>query len=165
MRRRSPVTATRLLAAASAERTRISYARFPVHRADHQTLLRELKGSLGAPEFSMVWAEGEQLSLADAIAPARTRRGSQRRPATGWDALTPAELRVVALVAEGLNNVQIAERLFVTHDTVKGHVASAFRKLGISNRTELAAEATRRHQRKWQPSNSANALGDRRPLR
>lgn len=143
-RRRSPATATRLLAAVSAERTRISYARFPVHRADHQLLLHVLEDTLGAAEFDRVWAEGEHISLTDAIALAQSRRGSRRRPTTGWDALTPAELRVVALVGEGLSNRQIAERLFVTRDTVKGHVASALRKLGISNRTELATEATRR---------------------
>lgn len=55
----------------------------------------------------------------------------------------PAELRVVALVGDSLNNIQIAERLFLTRNTVNGHVAAAFRKLGISNRTELTAEALR----------------------
>lgn len=143
-RRRSPVTAVRLLGAAAAARTQTGYARFKLHLGDHKALLRDLESVLGAAEFSRVWSEAEQLSLADAIALARTRRGSRRRPVGGWDALTPAEHRVVALVGEGLNNVQIAERLFVARETVKSHVASAFRKLGVSSRTELAAEYSRR---------------------
>lgn len=139
--RRSP-PAVRLFAAAAA-RTLTGYARFTLHLAAHTTLLRHLETALGAAEFSSVWAEAGRLSLADAIALAQTRRGSRRRPPTGWDALTPAELGVVALVGEGLHNGQIAERLFVTRETVKSHLASAFRKLGVSSRTELAVEAAR----------------------
>ncbi len=143
VRRRSPVTAVRLLAAAAAARTQTGYARFTLHIAANAALLRHLETALGAAEFSRVWSEAEQLPLAEAIALAQTRRGSRRRPTTGWDALTPAELRVVALVGEGLNNGQIAERLFVTRETVKSHLASAFRKLGVSSRTGLAVEAAR----------------------
>lgn len=85
------------------------------------------------------------MSVDDAVAYVQRNRGARGRPSFGWDALTPAEQRVVSLVREGLNNVQIAERLFVTRDTVKGHVSAAFRKLGVSNRAELAAEVAR-HQ-------------------
>lgn len=143
-RRRSSVTAVRLLGAAAAARAQSGYAHFKLHLAAHAALRRDLENALGAEQFSRVWAEANQLPLADAIALARSRRGSRRRPASGWDALTPAEHRVVALVAEGLNNSQIADRLFVTRETVKSHVASVFRKLGVSSRTELAAEAARR---------------------
>ncbi len=69
------------------------------------------------------------------------------RPVTsgrGWDALTEAELRVIALVAEGLTNPQIAARLFVSAQTVKTHMKNVFRKLGVSSRAELAALATRK---------------------
>jgi DNA-binding NarL/FixJ family response regulator len=142
--RRSPVTAVRLLGAAGAARSSIGYARLKLHIADHVSVVRDLEAALGVAEFTRVWDEGERLSLADAVALARTRRGSRRRPTTGWDALTPAELRVVKLVGKGLNNVQIAERLFVTRETVKGHVSVALRKLGVTNRVELAAEAARR---------------------
>ncbi|HYP24794.1 MAG TPA: helix-turn-helix transcriptional regulator [Actinomycetota bacterium] len=69
------------------------------------------------------------------------------RPVTGargWDALTAAELRVIALVTEGLTNPQIAARLFVSAQTVKTHMKNVFRKLGVSSRAELAALATRK---------------------
>jgi DNA-binding CsgD family transcriptional regulator len=62
-----------------------------------------------------------------------------RRPwLTGLDALTPSELRVARLAAGGASNQEIAQSLFVTTQTVKGHLSSAYRKLGITARTELA---------------------------
>ncbi len=143
-RRQHPASAVRLLGAAETERARLSYARAGVHTDGHEALLRDLEQQLGADDFARVWAEGERLSVGDAVALARSRRGSRARPATGWDSLTPAERRVVELVGQGLTNTQIAVRLFVTRDTVKGHVSAAFRKLGVANRTELAAEAARR---------------------
>ena len=53
---------------------------------------------------------------------------------------------MVALVAEGLSNPQIGQRLFVSPRTVQTHLAHVFTKLGISSRAQLAAEATRRRQ-------------------
>jgi DNA-binding NarL/FixJ family response regulator len=53
---------------------------------------------------------------------------------------------VVALVAEGLSNPQIGQRLFVSPRTVQTHLAHVFTKLQITSRTQLAAEATRRRQ-------------------
>jgi DNA-binding CsgD family transcriptional regulator len=74
----------------------------------------------------------------------RGRRGARRRPPTGWESLTPTEHRVVDLVVEGLSNPKIGERLFISRRTVQTHLAHVFTKLGISSRTQLAAEATRR---------------------
>lgn len=143
--RRSPGLATRLLAAASCARTRTGYARDHLHTTAHSVLVAELGRELNEA-FETAWFEGEKLTLPDAVALARRGRGRRRRPAIGWEALTPAERRVVALVGEGLNNGQIAQRLFVTRETVKSHVSHAFTKLGVSNRTGLAAEAARRAQ-------------------
>ncbi|HEY0639925.1 MAG TPA: LuxR C-terminal-related transcriptional regulator [Pseudonocardiaceae bacterium] len=57
------------------------------------------------------------------------------------DDLSPRELGVVDLVARGMTNRQIAESLFVSTRTVKGHVRSAMRKLGVRSRTALAIAA------------------------
>ncbi|MBW3665317.1 MAG: LuxR C-terminal-related transcriptional regulator [Actinobacteria bacterium] len=65
-------------------------------------------------------------------------RGARRRPATGWASLTPAEIRVARLVAEGLTNPDIADRLYVSRRTVESHVSSVLRKLSLSSRVELA---------------------------
>jgi DNA-binding CsgD family transcriptional regulator/tetratricopeptide (TPR) repeat protein len=74
----------------------------------------------------------------------RPMRHAPRRPSFGWESLTPTELRVVGLVAEGLTNRQAAERLYVSRRTVATHIEHVFDKLGHSNRVELAADAIRR---------------------
>ena len=73
------------------------------------------------------------------------RQGARGRPASGWRSLTATELTVADLVAEGLSNPQVGERLYVSRRTVQTHLAHIFAKLGISSRAELAAEVTRRH--------------------
>ncbi len=62
----------------------------------------------------------------------------------GHDALTPRELEVLRLVAQGLSNRAMAERLFVTERTIKFHVSSLLSKLGAENRTEAVSIAVRR---------------------
>ena len=57
---------------------------------------------------------------------------------TGVDALTASELRVAKLAADGLSNVEIAQRLFVTRKTVEKHLSNAYMKLDISGRAELS---------------------------
>jgi DNA-binding CsgD family transcriptional regulator len=75
------------------------------------------------------------------------RRGTRRRPRTGWDSLTETERTVIDLVAEGLSNPQIGERLFVSRRTVQTHLAHVFQKLQLSSRSELASAVTRRRGR------------------
>jgi DNA-binding CsgD family transcriptional regulator len=63
---------------------------------------------------------------------------SAGRLARSLDRLTPSQRSVVELVAAGLSNGQIAERLVVSRRTVESHVSSAYRSLGVTNRVELA---------------------------
>ena len=72
------------------------------------------------------------------------RRGPRRRAATGWDALTPAELTVARLVADGRPNPDIAANLFVSRRTVEVHVSHILSKLGVRSRLEIAREGARR---------------------
>ena len=65
-----------------------------------------------------------------------------RRHDTGLPLLTPREQAVARLVAEGLTNREIAERLFVSVKTVEYHLANAFTKLGVRSRAHLAARVT-----------------------
>jgi DNA-binding CsgD family transcriptional regulator len=63
----------------------------------------------------------------------------------GWAAMTSSELAVAQLVAEGLTNREVAERLFVSPHTVNSHLRHVFAKLRINSRVELARLA-RDHQ-------------------
>jgi len=69
-------------------------------------------------------------------------KASGARPRSEWrtgvEALTPSELRVARLAAEGRTNREIAQTLYVTLKTVEGHLARVFDKLRITGRAELA---------------------------
>src|SRR5262249_12710379 len=66
---------------------------------------------------------------------ARPRRASL----TGLEALTPSERRVAELAAGGMSNPEIAQAVFVTLNTVEGHLRHVYQKLSVGSRTQLPA--------------------------
>ena len=64
---------------------------------------------------------------------------SRRRDPETRDGLTPQELQIAQLAAEGLTNREIGQRLYLSHRTIATHLYRVFPKLGITARTELAA--------------------------
>jgi DNA-binding CsgD family transcriptional regulator len=131
----------RLLAAAEALDARAGRHRpfAALARADAERAVAALGD--GAAQ---VRAEGAALDAPTAVGYARRARGERRRPSFGWESLTPTELQVVQLAAQGLSNAAIAERLFVARGTVKTHLEHVYAKLGLRGRTELAAAVVRR---------------------
>ena len=69
-------------------------------------------------------------------------RSQSKGPEPGFD-LTPRELEVLALMVEGLNNPEIAERLTISRATASVHVSNILSKLGVSNRVEATTLALR----------------------
>jgi LuxR family maltose regulon positive regulatory protein len=71
---------------------------------------------------------------------------SQRgKPHAVPEPLSDRELEILGLVAAGLTNREIADKLFISAETVKKHAGNIFAKLGVSNRTEAAARARSLH--------------------
>ena len=72
----------------------------------------------------------------------RLREGAPSEPEE-LRRLTPQERRILGLVAEGLTNRQIGERLFLAEKTVKNYMSTVLAKLGLESRTQAAVLATR----------------------
>jgi DNA-binding CsgD family transcriptional regulator len=75
----------------------------------------------------------------------RRRVATAEKPATGWAAMTKSELAVAQLVANGLTNREVAERLFVSPHTVNTHLRQVFAKLEVNSRVDLTRLATERN--------------------
>lgn len=70
-------------------------------------------------------------------------RASAEESVVAETGLTERELTILRLVAEGLSNMDIAGKLYVTEQTVKFHLSNIYRKLGVANRTEATRFAYR----------------------
>lgn len=78
----------------------------------------------------------------------RVRESARREHAEAFEELTDQEMRVLAQVAEGKTNREIAEELYLGEGTVRNYVSSILSKLDLSNRTEAAAYAVKHSVRK-----------------
>jgi DNA-binding NarL/FixJ family response regulator len=74
-------------------------------------------------------------SPSDGGGPGSVKGGRERSP------LSAREREIVALVAQGYKNKEMAEKMFISEQTVKNHLHNIFDKLGVSDRLELALYA------------------------
>ena len=74
----------------------------------------------------------------------RRRVTAAEKPVKGWAAMTKSELAVTELVADGLTNREVAERLFISPHTVNTHLRQVFAKLDVKSRVGLTRLATER---------------------
>ncbi len=104
-----------------------------------------LKEIIGTDLVSAVRHVAAGMSLIDPSLTARVLERVRHPSSTApeLEGLTEQELRLLALVAEGLTNRQIAERMFLAEKTVKNYVSSILGKLGLERRTQAAVLATR----------------------
>ena len=81
------------------------------------------------------------------LQPYGIRRGTRaRRPAravSGWDALTPTEIKIAYLIGDGRSNPDVAEHLFMSRNTVQTHVSHILAKLNARSRAEIVREVVR----------------------
>jgi DNA-binding NarL/FixJ family response regulator len=91
-----------------------------------------------------IWANSHQLNfIVDALAHAAPFRVKN---ANGKDLLAKREQQVAKLVAEGLNNREVAQRLGLSEHTVSNYLFRIYEKLGISGRVELVLYIVRQEQ-------------------
>lgn len=135
--------AVRVLLGAGAIRSRTGYIRFPQEELEVDDALSVARDELGEDAFSRIAETTDSLTPEELYGYARKARGSRKRPSSGWESLTPAEVQVANLAAEGMTNAEIAAKLFISPGTVKVHLSHIFAKLTISRRTQLASEVRR----------------------
>ncbi len=136
--------AGRILGAAERAREELGRVRWAPEQAIVEELQERLCAELGENAIAEAIAQGAAMSTKQAIGWLRRARGSRKRPAGGWESLTPTELQVVRLAADGLTNPEIGEKMFIARGTVKMHLSHIYAKLDVRNRSELASLVTRR---------------------
>ena len=114
-------------------RTQLAYGewlrrhRRSLESRDHLRAARDMFDALGA----IPWGERARRELRAA------GEASRRRDPDARDQLTPHELQIARMAAEGLTNREIGQRLYLSHRTVSSHLHRIFPKLGVASRSEL----------------------------
>jgi DNA-binding CsgD family transcriptional regulator/tetratricopeptide (TPR) repeat protein len=154
-----PFRAAQLLGTAEALREQLNY---PIPRRalpTYQQTIAGIQSSLSMIQFATAWMEGRALSPAAAIALAREdlpnlnvadaevepTLGSVRTSDVASLGLTPREMDVLRLVAQGHSNRQIADSLFISVPTVKRHFSTVLGKLALPSRSAATAYAHTHH--------------------
>ena len=122
---------------------RIREVRCRLFDPDHEQILARVRDTLGESAFEQCCSEGAALGTTEAIAFAQRGHGERKRPASGWESLTPAELDVIRLLSEGLSNKDIAARLFISPRTAQTHLTHIYSKLNLPSRVQVVQEAAR----------------------
>jgi non-specific serine/threonine protein kinase len=131
--------AARLYGAAQAHWKRLGRyaARWPWEQERHHQDVARLEEALGPQARHEAWEEGAARPLGDIVSHALRGRAGRREAAADPAALTRSEREVARLAVRGLTSREVAERLVISPRTVDAHLASVYRKLGISSRRQL----------------------------
>ena len=108
--------------------------------------METLRARLGTRRTEAEIGAGRAMSRSEALAFALGETDVESRPAGAGLALSERELEVVALLAQGLGNRAIADRLFVSPRTIEKHIEHVMDKLGVGSRAQVAAWHARRER-------------------
>jgi DNA-binding NarL/FixJ family response regulator len=138
-------SATRLWAAAEGLRQEIGAPLENIERAKHETFVAAACESLGEEAFANALAEGRKLTPERALEAWREQEAASDPEPVETPArlagLTAGEIKILGLVASGMSNAQVAEKLFISRRTVDAHLRSIYRKLGVDSRTAATRHA------------------------
>jgi non-specific serine/threonine protein kinase len=123
--------------------------RAPVQQGPYYAEIRrdaaeKCRQALGEHRFKAARERGTDLSVGEAIAVARGEAAASVADGQG-SPISRRELEIAALVAEGLPNREIAERLVLSKRTVDAHIQHIFAKLGVSKRSQVAVWFSRQN--------------------
>jgi len=110
--------------------------------ADSEGMAHEIDRRLGRADAERLRTAQAELTRLEAVDLALGSRRTAGRGRPGTGPLTPREFEVAQLIAEGLSNRAIADRLVISTRTVDGHVERILAKLEFSSRTQVATWAT-----------------------
>ncbi len=134
--------AARLWAAAEVLREVIGAPLTPADRRVHERCQRSAQARVDARDWQDAWDKGRRMSLEDVLAvalaatPIMPELGPQ--PQSIPAGLTSREVEVLRLVADGLTNAEVADRLSLSSRTIGQHLRSIYRKIDVSSRTAAA---------------------------
>ena len=113
-------------------------------RSLHRLRVDAARTRLGEEAFEAAWSEGRAMSPEEAVGYALEQEATPQRttPEPYPAGLSAREAEVLGLVAGGLTNAEVAEKLFLSSRTVGWHLSSIYRKLGSHSRTEAARFAS-----------------------
>jgi non-specific serine/threonine protein kinase len=134
--------AATLLGACAALRQNTGLSMPPMSRSTCARDLAVARAALGKQRFATAWAAGSGMTV-DRLADyaRRTYAASSRPQVVPRDPVSPRERQVLALLARGYTNRQIARELVISGRTADGHVAHILTKLGLSTRAQAAVWA------------------------
>jgi non-specific serine/threonine protein kinase len=150
--RGGPQAAARLLAGAESLRESIRSPRVPTELAPCEPVLAAAREQLGELAFARASDEGRAMAVTELLDLALTELGepppslpgvpaaAKRRPG----GLSEREMEVAVLIAQGLTNRQIADRLVIAERTTHAHVRNILDKLGYGSRVEVATWAVQK---------------------
>ncbi len=142
------VGAVHLLAAIDDQYKAIGVPRPRDEDQSYVVLLADVRSRMGDEAFSTAWAAGQAISFEAAIAAAQERHIKVGQPSDAGEpirtlaepafypaGLTEREIEILRLVAQGMTDAQVAERLVISPRTVQGHLRSIYSKLDVTSRT------------------------------